>query len=119
MTRYFLAASSAPYGQTGPIRTRDPSVYPRDSITIGYGTHGWSQAHQYYLRPGQKTDVGFLKLFISLKPFGWSSDLDLVERSPLHGAASHDALTQMIEDIELWDTVLVSVVQHSGRTPLV
>lgn len=94
-------------------------MYPRDSLTIGYGPRGWSKAHQYYLRPGQKTDVGFLKLFISLKHFVWSSDLDLVERTPLHGAASHDALSKMIEDMELWETVFVSVVQHSGRTPLV
>ena len=46
--------------------TVEPPLKGGGRLTVGYGDSGWPP-HTFYLREGQKVDVGILKLFLSRK----------------------------------------------------
>jgi len=76
------------------------------SLTIGYGTGG-APAQTFYLRTGQKLDVGFLKIFLSTVPVDLST---IPQSSPFERARSIEQFTKTEE--ETWGTMLIPVLQH-------
>jgi len=76
------------------------------TLTIGYGTGG-APAQTFYLRTGQKLDVGFLKIFLSTVPVDLST---IPQSSPFERTRSAEQLTKTEE--EVWGTMLIPVLQH-------
>jgi len=75
-------------------------------LTIGYGTGG-APAQTFYLRTGQKLDVGFLKIFFCTKPVDLST---FSQSSPFESTRSG---TQHIKPKEeVWSTMLIPMLQH-------
>ena len=77
------------------------------SLSIGYGSGGLTP-FSYFIRDGQDTDVGFLKLFLTTEPVDYSnvpqtSPFDIRQR----GNGKYKPKPRLI-----WDTILVAVVQR-------
>jgi len=81
---------------------------PKDGgvLTIGYGTGG-APAQTFYLRTGQKLDVGFLKIFFCTKPLDLST---FSQSSPFESTRS--GAQHIKPNEEFWSTMLIPVLQH-------
>lgn len=94
----------------------DPPLKGKSFLTLGYGDSG-SDRHRFYLREGQNLDVGFLKLFLSMKPVDLSH---ITQSSPFTSAATRGGnrsratapLTTQQNKWLFWDTIVVPVVQR-------
>lgn len=92
----------------------DNSLPAHGSLTIGYGAGG-GQPRQYWLRPGQEIDIGFLKLFVTTQ---WIDFTNIAQPSPFSddGRAQSEVKISN-KNLALWDSILVTLVQRSGCTP--
>ncbi|SJL15631.1 uncharacterized protein ARMOST_19134 [Armillaria ostoyae] len=86
----------------------DVSLPPYGSLTIGYGASG-TVPRMYTLRKGQDVDVGFLKLFFSMKYMDLSG---VVQRSPFEDVRQDGQREARKED--WWHTMCIAVVQTKG-----
>jgi len=62
----------------------EPPLEGKGYLTVGYGDSG-SVPHKFFLREGQKVDVGILKLFLSRKQVDLSHVAQSSPFSPLGG----------------------------------
>lgn len=85
----------------------DYSIPANGDLTIGYGTGG-GQPRQYYLRPGQDFDVGFLKLFVSTD---WVDFSNIKQLSPFEDAFRAGKPFEGTK-ANIWGTVCIPVIQH-------
>ncbi|CCM05961.1 uncharacterized protein FIBRA_08200 [Fibroporia radiculosa] len=84
----------------------DAPLRKQSSLTIGYGDSG-SIPREYFLRDGQKLDVGFLKLFLSTEYVDWSH---ISQPSPFDNTrASKQA---PVNYPMIWDTIVVPIIQR-------
>jgi hypothetical protein len=82
------------------------------SLSIGYGSGGLTP-FSYFIRDGQDTDVGFLKLFLTTEPVDYSN---IPQTSPFNFRQRSNGNYKPKPRL-IWDTILVAIVQR--RTPLV
>ena len=79
---------------------------------MGFGDSG-SVPHTFFLREGQKVDVGILKLYLSRKQVDLS---DVAQRSPFESIGARSIPPDKVKGPTklrfLWDTVLIPVVQR-------
>ncbi|CCM00516.1 uncharacterized protein FIBRA_02550 [Fibroporia radiculosa] len=88
--------------------TVDPPLRGKSFFTIGYGNSG-TNPRDFYLREGQKLDVGFLKVFLSTEYVDLSH---IPQPSPFdRDRASRQAPRK---PQEAWDTILIPVIQRSA-----
>ena len=80
---------------------------------MGYGDSG-SVPHEFFLREGQKVDVGILKLFLSRKQVNLSH---VAQPSPfVSSRGSKQAVVPEPTNLPLpWDTVEIPVVQRRTK----
>ncbi|KAF8993487.1 caspase domain-containing protein [Cyathus striatus] len=84
----------------------DPPLLRQNSLTIGYGASGFPPVN-YFLRPEQDVDVGFIKLFISTKYIDLG---EIPQKSPfVHDRASG---IEKRKAPAIWGTILIPVVQR-------
>ncbi|KAI0309849.1 caspase domain-containing protein [Amylostereum chailletii] len=98
------------YYQSGTAK--DGKVYATlpagGSLTIGYGSGG-APPHCFFLRPGQKVDVGFLKLFLTTEYVDLSN---IPQVSPFD--PNRPTARATLRKPALWSSSLVTVVQRRG-----
>ncbi|KAG7442728.1 uncharacterized protein BT62DRAFT_1079102 [Guyanagaster necrorhizus] len=90
----------------------DESLPANDFLTIGYGSGG-GRPREYYLRPSQDVDIGFLKLLVSTKYVDYSN---LKQSSPFPQGHRADVVYQSERRPALWDTILITVVQRKRKS---
>ncbi|THU80313.1 hypothetical protein K435DRAFT_972820 [Dendrothele bispora CBS 962.96] len=96
---YYLPGTAA-HGQV------DVSLPANGSLTIGFGDGG-AEAYDYYLRKNQKVDVGFLKLYLSTEYVDYSH---ICQDSPFDRKRA--STVERPKKRELWDTLIIPVVQQ-------
>ncbi|CCM00513.1 uncharacterized protein FIBRA_02547 [Fibroporia radiculosa] len=85
----------------------DPPLRGKDSLTIGYGDSG-SPPQRFFLRDGQKLDVGLLKLFLSTEYVDLSH---IPQPSPF--GEGRGSTPDPVKPHHIWDTILVPLIQRS------
>ena len=79
---------------------------------MGYGDSG-SAPFTFFLRDGQKVDVGILKLYLSRKQIDLS---DIAQPSPFDAIGARYSPSAKVKGPTklrfLWDTILIPVVQR-------
>ena len=94
----------------------DPPLKGERHLTVGYGDSGWVP-HTFFLREGQKVDVGILKLFLSTTQVNLSH---VAQSSPFKGVptstgsrGTEKAVLPTNFKLPLpWDTIEIPVIQR-------
>ncbi|KAG6913333.1 hypothetical protein DXG01_007621 [Tephrocybe rancida] len=76
------------------------------SLAIGFGDSGWP-ARTYYLCKNQSVDVGFLKLYVSVKYVDYSG---VVQNTPFHGRRRGNTLPSRSK--ARWDALIIPIIQR-------
>jgi hypothetical protein len=99
-------------GHPGKSGLIDPPILPKSAMTLGYGdtaTEPWT----FGLRPGEKVDVGFFKVFFTTSPSDFST---LIQHSPFDPPFSvalsrtGQVMKAPSPPVEFWGTKLVTVI---------
>ena len=101
------------YNETPALRTvDDANLPPFGSLSIGYGGGEFSRPWEFFLRPQQRADLGFFKIFITTRYIDYSY---VPQQSPFdqHNRSSKSML-QAGESPEegTWDVLVIPVVQQ-------
>ncbi|TFK37085.1 caspase domain-containing protein [Crucibulum laeve] len=83
---------------------------PGGDLTIGYGSGG-IQPREFFLRPGQEVDVGFVKLFITTIPVDYSF---IPQESPFEETRHGGIFPNRSIPVLAWDTIQLTIVQREG-----
>ena len=103
----YTEAFSASYYQPPTSGTKvDPPLLPNSSLAIGDGAEG-GVPYCYFLRENQNIDIGYLKLFLSTEHVDLSH---VPQRSPFVPHLDVQAVTN--KTTQIWDTILIPVVQR-------
>ncbi|CCM00512.1 uncharacterized protein FIBRA_02546 [Fibroporia radiculosa] len=86
----------------------DPPLKGNSFFTIGYGNSG-TNPRDFYLREGQKLDVGFFKLFLSTEYVDLSH---IPQPSPFDRDRASKRTARKPQ--EAWDTILLPVIQRGA-----
>lgn len=90
----------------------EPPLKGEGFLTVGYGDSG-SVPHSFFLRKGQKVDVGILKLFLSRKQVNLSHVAQSSPFKDVCGRGSSEAILPESKNLPLpWDTIEIPVVQR-------
>jgi len=90
----------------GPHLTLEPPLKSGGTLTLGYGSGG-EIPHTYPIRQGYDTDVGFLKIYLSTKPY----DLSGIKQRGIF-SQSRSPVPWCQRSVETWDTILIPVIQR-------
>ena len=97
------------YNETPALRTVDDAdLPPFGSLSIGYGTGG-GLPWQFFLRPQQRADLGFFKIFITTRYIDYSY---VPQQSPFdEHNRSRKSMLQAGESPEegTWDVLVIPV----------
>ena len=88
----------------------DPSLPPRGSIALGYGSGGGAP-FVFTFHENLDVGVGFLKLFLSTEYVDLSH---LEQTSPLKGT-TRGIKQADLKPIPMWDTIIVPVVHRKFK----
>ncbi|KAK0465794.1 hypothetical protein IW261DRAFT_1598505 [Armillaria novae-zelandiae] len=94
------------YYQPGSAKNDvDASLSGKESLAIGYGASG-TVPHTYTLRKRQDVDVGFLKVFFSMKHIDLS---EVIQESPFDGSRTTNVAKPKV--LKGWLVMNVAIVQ--------
>ena len=91
----------------------EPPLKGKGYLPVGYGDSG-SVPHEYFLRDGQKVDVGILKLFLSRQQVNLSH---VAQSSPfVRTRGTRPPPPPELTNLPLpWDTVEIPLVQRRAN----
>ena len=101
MPYYSTDCANGPY----PL---EPPLKRGSTLTLGYGSGG-VPPHTYAIRQGHDTDVGFLKFYLSTKPYDLS---EITQDCPFTFNQTRAPGNWQPRPVETWDTILIPVIQR-------